>query len=141
LSWRRLAGAAVLALAASACTAPSSGSHRLTVEGPRWLLRGFDARLEVTLSPALATYDAHLVVAVDGKIVARAATSAGRARVEIPAASLAVGPHLVSVKTGSERRELMVEVVPRAYAAVPAGIVLAVIVAAIARRRRVRLSG
>jgi len=138
---RRLAGAAALALLASACSAPSSGSQRLAVSAPRWLVRGFDARLDITASPALAEHDALLVVAVGNKVVGRVATADGRARFEIPAASLATGPNLVSVKTGSERRELEIRVLPFAYAAAPAAIALAAVGAAVLRRRRARLSG
>jgi hypothetical protein len=141
VSRRPPAGAAALALALAlaACTATSSGSTRLTVAGPRWVLHGFDAPLDVRVSGALAEHDVLLVVAVGSKSVDRVGTVDGRVRVVVPAAKLAVGPNLISVKTGSERRELVVQVVPLACAAVPAVLVIGAL-AAVRWRRSVRRS-
>jgi len=140
---RRGAAALSLLLVLGACSTTSTGSWRLGVSGPRWQLAGLDVRLSVKTSGALSEVDASLNVAVGNKPVGRYRTVDGEAEISIPASALAEGPNLVSVKTGSERSEIVVHVVPIGHAAVPtaAVFVLVAIVAALRRRRRARFSG
>jgi hypothetical protein len=126
-----LAGAAV-----AGCAARSSGSDRLEMRAPSWIVSGGGLTVQVHASGALAESRSSLVVAVDSQVVSRASLEAGQASIPIAAADLPAGRRSISVKTGSERSVVVVRVVPAAWGVATAG--AAVVAAGLVWRRRRR---
>jgi hypothetical protein len=137
---KRAATAALLLAVVTGCAARSTGSDRLELRAPAWVLAGGGLTIEVLASGALAESRSSLVVAVDSQVVSRANLDAGRASIAVAAADLPAGRRSISVKTGSERSVVEVRVLPAAWAAAAAGAAALVVALAWLRRRRAAVS-
>jgi hypothetical protein len=112
---RRRLAALVLALAASGLggcgKSVGEGSDRLLLKGPRWWFSRLPVVIEATPSGVLAGRDTTLTLFVGANAAGRREMKKRATRIWIPGGYFSTGANQVTVKTGSERSELRVQVV------------------------------
>jgi hypothetical protein len=104
--------AAALAIVAAGCAKEVAGSDRMTVSAPAWIWSGRPTEIRVETRGALAARRVSLLVSVNGNTVDTVPTEAGAATIEIAARHLRGGVNRIAVKTGTERVELNLRVMP-----------------------------
>lgn len=131
-----------LAFAAFLCGAcgqsVGEGSKRLVVEAPKWWFQLLPVPVAAKPAGALAGRAAGLTVAVGSNVAGRWETKGTPITIRIPANYFTVGTNRVSVKTGTERSAVDVQIVSFFWLATPAllvGLIVAYFVAALRRRR------
>lgn len=126
-------------LAATLAAAPRQPTLRL--ETPRWSFSRASLSLAVEQAGPLAGRKLAVFVFVDDNMVERLATNGGRTEARVGGLELAVGPHRLKVKAGTEEAETEFRVLSPLLPLAALGTLAGVGLAISGRRARLRARG
>jgi hypothetical protein len=136
---RALAALAVaLGLTASAPADARPDAARLTATAPGWAVAGRPLELEIRQAGALAGRPIDVLIFLDDRRIATVRGEGDRTTVRVPTDGIPAGRHALRFKSGSERGELTVRLLPAATPWAAAALAAALLggIALLLRRRR-----